>query len=125
MNSLLRSASLLVIGAFALVHSNYASAATIYACKLNSLGTLRIVSASTVCTALETKISWNTDGPAGPQGPQGQPGLPGPPGQPGQPGPPGPAGPPGPPGPAATYVNRLQVALLRWYPGAFNRFTVG
>src|SRR5215475_12385763 len=126
MNSLLRSASLLVIGAFALVHSNYASATTIYACKLNSLGTLRIVSASTVCTPLETKISWNSDGPTGPQGPQGLPGSPGAPGAPGQTGPQGPPGPQGPAGPAAGNVNPLQVALLRWYhANLVSRFTVG
>ncbi len=128
MKSILRSASLLVIGAVVFVHPNDASAATIYACKLNSLGTLRIVSATTACTPFETKISWNTDGPAGPQGPtgpQGQSGPAGAPGLPGQPGPQGPAGPPGPPGPVAGNVNPLQVALLRWYPATLNRFTVG
>lgn len=92
MKSILRLASMLVVGALALVHTNYASAATIYACRLNSLGTIRIVAATTPCTIYETKISWNTDGPPGPQGPPGQQG---PQGQPGAQGPQGPQGPQG------------------------------
>ena len=75
MKTLLRSASLLIIGASVFMHPDSASATTIYACKLNSLGTVRIVSATTACTVYETKISWNTDGPPGPQGPAGPPGL--------------------------------------------------
>ncbi len=71
MKSILGLASMFVVGALALVHPNYASAATIYACRLNSLGTIRIVSANTPCSIYETKISWNSDGPPGPQGPQG------------------------------------------------------
>lgn len=89
MKSILGLASMFVVGALALVHPNYASAATIYACRLNSLGTIRIVSATTPCSVFETKISWNSDGPPGPQGQQG------PQGQPGQQGPQGPQGPTG------------------------------
>ncbi len=125
MKSLLRSAFLLIIGASVFVHPDYARAATIYACKLNSLGTLRIVSATTACSAFETKISWNTDGPPGPQGPTGSPGMSGPQGPQGPLGSQGPAGPPGPPGLSAGSVNPLQVALLRWYPATLNRFVVG
>jgi hypothetical protein len=89
MKRILGLASMFVVGALALVHPNYASAATIYACRLNSLGTIRIVSATTACSVYETKISWNSDGPPGPQGPQG------PQGQPGAQGPQGPQGPQG------------------------------
>jgi hypothetical protein len=56
---------------------NTAQASTIYACKLNALGTLRIVSAATTCSGLETKISWDSVGPPGPQGLQGVQGNPG------------------------------------------------
>ena len=42
-----------------LVAPTTASADTYYACKLNVLGTIRIVSATTSCSQYETKISWN------------------------------------------------------------------
>jgi hypothetical protein len=86
-----------------------ASAETLYACKWNSIGTIRMVSATANCSQFETKISWSSTGSQGPQGvpgPQGSPGAPGsqgvqgPPGQQGLPGMPGAIGPPGPVGPA-------------------------
>src|SRR5262245_6082282 len=46
-------------------------------------GGMRLVDASTACHAKETRVSWNSEGPAGPPGP---------------PGPTGPTGPAGPPG---------------------------
>ena len=85
-------AAMLIVGASMLAAPGTADAGTIYACKLNSLGTLRIVSATATCSQLETKISWDSAGPQGPQGPQGSPGGPGPQG------PQGPAGPQGPSG---------------------------
>src|SRR5437660_2049873 len=95
MKSTFALASMFVVGALALVHPNYASAATIYACRLNSLGTIRIVSATTSCSVYETKISWNSDGPPGPQGPQGPQGQQGPQGPQGPQGSTGPQGVPG------------------------------
>jgi hypothetical protein len=66
------------------------------ACKLNAVGTIRLIDPSIGetsllghCTSLETKISWSqsgtagSPGPAGPQGPKGDQGDPGPQGQPG------------------------------------------
>ena len=35
---------------------------TYYACKLNGLGTVRLVGAATNCSPYETKISWNSTG---------------------------------------------------------------
>jgi len=75
-----------------------ANAETIYACKANAQGTIRIVTATTPCSAKETKISWNTEGPTGPAGPPGPAGLSGPAGEVGPPGPAGAAGPAGPAG---------------------------
>jgi hypothetical protein len=95
MKTILGMASLMAVGAVALLQTNDASAATIYACKLNALGTIRIVSANTNCSSYETKISWNTDGPQGPTGPQGAQGPQGPIGPQGPQGPQGPAGPQG------------------------------
>ncbi len=51
---------------------------TIYACKVNSTGSIRIVSATATCTAYETKIQWNVTGPAGPTGATGPAGAAGP-----------------------------------------------
>src|ERR1044071_3666090 len=75
-----------------------ASAETIYACKSNPQGTIRIVTAATICSGKETKISWNTEGPAGPAGGAGPAGPFGPAGEVGPPGPAGAAGPAGPAG---------------------------
>jgi len=55
-----------------------ASADTLYACKLNGIGAIRIVNSTTICTQIETRISWSSTGPqgvAGPQGPAGAAGL--------------------------------------------------
>lgn len=76
-----------------------ASTSTYYACLQNVAGTLRLVSAATICTPNETMISWNSTGSQGPAGPQGAPGPQGPPGAPGAPGPQGAMGAPGPFGP--------------------------
>jgi hypothetical protein len=77
--------------------STLVRAETFYACKLDLLGSLRIVSATSKCTALETKISWTSGstgapGPVGPSGPKGDTGPVGPAGAAGPMGPPGPAG---------------------------------
>ena len=78
--------------AVSLATPNTAQASTIYACKSNALGTLRIVSAATTCSGFETKISWDSIGLPGPQGPQGVQGNPGATGAAGPIGPAGPAG---------------------------------
>jgi hypothetical protein len=73
---------------------------TIYACMLNRIGTIRIVSALNQCSnRLETPMQWNVVGPVGPAGAQG---VPGPAGVQGVPGPAGAQGPQGVPGPAGT-----------------------
>ena len=86
-----------------------AQAETLYACKFNALGTIRMVGATSICAPPETKISWNSAGAqgpagpagaAGPQGPQGIQGLTGSTGATGAMGGPGSAGPTGPTGPA-------------------------
>jgi hypothetical protein len=77
----------------------------IYAC-VNAAGSVRIVSATTVCRAPEYAVSWNQVGPAGPpgpagqQGPVGETGATGATGATGVQGPAGPQGPTGPQGPA-------------------------
>lgn len=76
--------------------------ATIYACKGERSGSVRIVNAGEACLRGEAPLSWNTTGPAGPTGPAGLQGQPGSPGLPGQPGPAGMAGPAGPAGPAGS-----------------------
>ena len=63
-------ATVLAFVAFA-VSPSALNAATIYACRFNTLGTIRIVSATTICTHYETKIFWEVQGPPGPQGAQG------------------------------------------------------
>jgi hypothetical protein len=77
-----------------------ASAETLYACKLNGLGTIRMVGATQNCSQIEIKISWNSTGTQGPQGVPGPQGNPGSPGVQGVQGSPGLQGPPGPVGPA-------------------------
>ena len=58
----------LLLIAFSAAFPGTANAAVIWACKLNSIGTIRIVAASTNCSTLETKISWESTGPQGPAG---------------------------------------------------------
>jgi hypothetical protein len=81
-----------------------ASGSVIHACKLNVLGTIRLVDDSAKCsTKLETPVAWNTQGPQGDRGPAGAAGAAGAKGDAGDqgvPGPPGPTGPQGPAGPA-------------------------
>ncbi|HEV7240998.1 MAG TPA: hypothetical protein VGQ36_17295 [Thermoanaerobaculia bacterium] len=48
------------------------AAAVIEACVHKTNGNVRIVSATTVCHASETRIQWNSEGPAGPPGPAGE-----------------------------------------------------
>lgn len=73
-------ASLLLI---ALGTAGSAGAATIYACQKKKGGTIRIVSAKAKCNKkTETKISWNTEGPAGKNGANGTNGTNGAAGQP-------------------------------------------
>jgi len=74
------------------------SAGNYYACRLNGVGTIRLIDKSapstsllSKCSTLETEISWNKGakgdpGPAGPQGPNGDPGPQGTPGAKGDPG---------------------------------------
>lgn len=72
--------------------SGIAQAETLYACKLNGVGTVRMVSATTTCITVETKISWNSTGAQGPAGPTGATGPAGPQGATGREGPGGPMG---------------------------------
>lgn len=72
---------------------------TIYACKGDRSGSVRIVQQGEPCLRGESLISWNVQGPAGAQGQQGQPGSQGLPGQTGLPGAPGSIGEPGDTGP--------------------------
>ena len=103
------------------VVSNTPATSVIQACKLNALGTIRIVSDPSKCsTKHETPISWNVAGPAGLQGPKGNTGDAGPQGATGPagaagapggqglqgvPGQPGAAGATGPQGPAGQQGN--------------------
>lgn len=48
-----------------------AEAAVIEACVNTGNGGLRLVASTTVCHANETRVTWNTEGPAGPAGPAG------------------------------------------------------
>lgn len=112
-----------------------AGAETLYACKLNVLGTIRMVSAATNCSQYEAKISWNATGatgPAGPQGPagttgangiqgpagvqgaQGAQGLPGPQGPKGDAGPMGATGAAGAIGPAGPQGAQGQQGVQGW-----------
>jgi hypothetical protein len=78
-----------------LLAQSTATADTLYACKLNGIGTVRMVSATTNCSQYESKISWSSTGPRGIQGPAGAQGGQGPMGQPGLKGDTGPMGPAG------------------------------
>ena len=70
-------------------------------------GGMRLVSSTTACHNNETRVTWNSEGPAGPPGPIGPAGPNGPAGPTGETGPAGPtgatgpAGPAGPPGPSS------------------------
>jgi hypothetical protein len=76
------------------------TATTIFACALDRIGTLRMVTSPSQCVAnLETAISWNVQGPVGAAGPAGATGATGPQGVAGANGAAGPMGPSGAPGP--------------------------
>lgn len=62
---------------------------TIYACKGERSGSVRLVNAGETCLRGEVLVTWNVLGPAGPQGASGATGAPGPQGETG---PQGPAG---------------------------------
>jgi hypothetical protein len=66
-----RSALVSVAGTAAfLLSPSSAPADPVYACVLKSNGSVRIVSATTVCDSRkETPLTWNTAGPQGPPGP--------------------------------------------------------
>ncbi|HEY2633021.1 MAG TPA: hypothetical protein VGI26_11665 [Solirubrobacteraceae bacterium] len=81
--SALLVAALLLVAAFAATSS--ASAATIYACQKKKSGTIHLVTKKAKCKKGETKISWNTIGPAGKNGTNGANGANGKDGAPGQP----------------------------------------
>jgi hypothetical protein len=83
----------LVLPAVAIVPQ--ANAATIYACVKKGTGSARFTSKRAKCRKGETRLSWNSLGPAGPAGSRGAPGAQGAPGSLGA------AGPQGVPGPGA------------------------
>lgn len=76
-----------------------AATQTIYACKGDRSGAVRLVNGPNDCQRGEVLVTWNTLGPQGETGPQGTPGQPGPTGASGPQGATGPAGTAGPPGP--------------------------
>ncbi len=101
--------------AYAMQSLTTTASATIQACQLKSIGTIRIVTDTSKCTNLETPLVWNVQGPTGPKGdtgamgstgaagaigPQGDPGPKGDTGAAGADGKNGTDGGPGPQGPA-------------------------
>jgi hypothetical protein len=94
-------------------------AAGVYtACKLNALGTIRLIDPSgpatsllSHCTALETSITWSHTGPQGIQGIQGTQGIQGPQG------PEGPAGAAAPTQTFSTYTNSYNMGISSFYAG--------
>lgn len=76
------SASLLIVALAAVPAAN---AATIYACQKKKGGAIHIVTKKAKCKKGETKLSWNTSGPAGKNGANGTNGKDGKNGEPGQP----------------------------------------
>ena len=83
----------LVLGAaVTAVADTSTSAQQIEGCYQKTNGSFRVVDATTECRSTETRLSWNSEGPAGPAGAQG------PAGPAGEQGPEGPQGEPGPPG---------------------------
>jgi hypothetical protein len=104
------AASFAALGfAVALANSPVSAAdSTLTACINGGNGGVRLVAPSEACHKNETRVSWNTDGPAGPPGPtgpSGAAGAAGPTGPTGATGPTGPMGligPTGPTGPAGS-----------------------
>src|SRR3954451_21965900 len=82
------------------------SSGVIHACKNDTNGDLRMVSAASTCRNSESAVDWNAEGPkgdrgpAGPTGATGAAGAKGDAGDAGVQGPPGATGPQGPAGPA-------------------------
>ncbi len=99
----------LLVAAFAAVPQ--ADAATIYTCVKKKSGTLRLVSKSTKCKKGESKLSWNTTGPAGKNGLNGLNGLNGANGATGATGLTGPNGPMGKPIAEANSEGRAECAI--------------
>jgi hypothetical protein len=112
--------TLILLALACLAVPNVAGAETIYACKANAQGTIRIVTATATCTSKETKISWNTEGP---MGPAGAPGPAGPSGPAGEAGPAGPAGSEGPAGPAGGASPLCADQDRRWVDGGDGTVT--
>jgi hypothetical protein len=71
-------ALLAVVSWIALPQVIAASPTLLEACINPGNGMMRMVSASTACHAKETRVTWNSEGPAGPEGPQGPEGPVGP-----------------------------------------------
>jgi hypothetical protein len=68
----------------AAVAAPHADAATIYTCVKKKSGAMRVVSSKTKCKKNESKLSWNSAGPAGKNGLNGKDGANGKDGSPGQ-----------------------------------------
>ena len=134
MNALLLKSSVLATvaaasaigGGLVVEHGLVASSSTsttIQACALKAIGTLRMVTSSNQCLAIETAVSWNVAGPAGPSGAAGADGAMGPAGADGAAGPQGPQGvagpfgqpgPVGPQGPAGAATNENVYTAETW-----------
>ena len=114
------------------VAAGSSSATVIQACVNKGSGAVRVVADAAACTAKETSLSWNQEGPAGvagaqgpagPRGPEGVAGDPGPAGSAGEDGASGPAGPEGPPGPAGKDAVAAREARILINPSqSFNVF---
>jgi hypothetical protein len=115
-------------GAVVVVSAGIAYAATsggtdvISACKLNSVGTIRLIDPSRSglagnCSNLETEISWNQKGPAGPAGPKGDTGAPGEKGDKGDKGDTGATGAAGPAGANGVSGYQLVSSAITTLPG--------
>jgi hypothetical protein len=100
------AAATVVIAAISggIAYATDSSSTVITACSLNNVGTLRLITPgrsglSGHCSALETQLQWNQQGPAGAPGPTGDTGAPGPKGDTGAQGPQGDPGAQGAQGP--------------------------
>jgi hypothetical protein len=86
-----------------IAYATESDSTVITACSLNNVGTLRLITPGLSglrghCSALETELQWNQQGPAGAPGPKGDTGAQGAPGPKGDTGAQGPQGAPGPKG---------------------------
>jgi hypothetical protein len=76
--SMIAAVALLVIAGAsfgAAIAGSSPASTVIHACAASGTGALRLVDGADRCTARETSVSWNQDGPAGPRGPVGPRGL--------------------------------------------------